>query len=873
MALTPGTRLGPYEILALIGAGGMGEVYRARDSRMGRDVAVKVSATFSDRFEREVHTVAALNHPNISHIYDVGPNYLVMELIEGPTLADRISEGPIPLDEALTIARQIADALEAAHEKGIIHRDLKPANIKLTSDAAVKVLDFGLAKLSDPMAAAGNASESPTMEMGRTIAGEIIGTAAYMAPEQARGRVVDRRADIWAFGVVLYEMLIGERLFGGETITDTLSSVLTKEPDWNRVPLKARRLLSRCLEKDPKRRLRDIGDAWELLDLAQPAHATKSAAAWKVAAAALTVALTTTLWILWHPADPTVGPHVVTLDLDLGADVVLGTSIAAPVILSPDGTRLAFVSQGQDGVRRLFTRRLNEPRANALAKTDGAFAPFFSPDGEWIGFFAGSKLKKTRIDGGDPIDLCDASSGRGASFAADGSIVAALDAQAGLSQVVPGRVKPLTITEFRKGEVTHRWPQVLPDGDTVLFTAGTDYGNFDESVIAAVSLKDHHIKTVLEHAGMYPRYVASGYLLYVSKDTLFARAFDISRLEVSGEAVSLGQVSSDLIMGFAQVDFSQTGAVAYRNGRTEGFRRLAWVDANGQQTLLPYEPGVISTLRLSPTGDRVAVTLNQGTNTDIWIYETARANATRVTNGMRVNQMPVWSRPDGRFLVFFAIGGMFSARTDGTGTPQKLTESNATQFPTSFSSDGKRLVYSEATSGGAEIKISPVESSAGGLRVGEPSTLVKTQTISTFAALSPDGHWLAYSDRESGRYEVYVRAVPATAERIPVSQGGGIIPAWSLNGHELFYRTEENRIMVVPYSVRRARFEAQTPRLWSSTSLAWAGMGVNFDLAPDGKRLAALIPAASTGPRETQSHVIVMVNFFDELRRRLPAPK
>jgi serine/threonine-protein kinase len=343
-------RLGPYEILSPLGAGGMGEVYRARDPRMGREVAIKVSAErFTDRFEREVHAVAALNHPNICHIYDVGPNYLVMELVEGPTLADRIKQGAIPLEEALAIARQIADGLDAAHEKGIVHRDLKPANIKIKPDGTVKVLDFGLAKMADQAAAAGSPEESPTATMGATIAGQIMGTASYMAPEQARGKTVDKRADIWAFGVVLYEMLTGRRLFEHETISDTLAAILAKEPECQRVPVQARRLLHRCLEKDPKRRLRDIGDAWQLLEDA-PMQAAKGTGPWRLAVAALVVIGAIALWAPWRGAVAPIEHRSVWLDLDLGADVSLGSTVGPAVILSPDGTRLVFVSKGQDGI-------------------------------------------------------------------------------------------------------------------------------------------------------------------------------------------------------------------------------------------------------------------------------------------------------------------------------------------------------------------------------------------------------------------------------------------------------------------------------------------------------------------------------------------
>jgi serine/threonine-protein kinase len=432
----------------------MGEVYRARDPRMGREVAIKVSAErFSDRSEREVHAVASLNHRNICHIYDVGPNYLVMELAEGPTLAERIKEGAMSLEQALPVARQIADALEAAHEKGIIHRDLKPANAKIKPDGVVKVLDFGLAKMAEPMAAAGSPESSPTLTIEATRVGQILGTAAYMAPEQARGKTLDKRADIWAFGVVLYEMLTGRRLFHGESATDTLAAVLTKEPDWNRVPAKARRLLQRCLEKDPKRRLRDIGDAWSLVEDTQAAPRAKSGVRWKVAAGVLALAFAVSLWAPWRSAMRPIEQLPVRLDLDLGPDISLGSTIGPAVILSPDGTRLVFISQGADGTRHLFTRPLDQPKATRLSGTEGANAPFFSPDGQWVGFFAQGKLKKTRIDAGEPISLCDAPQGRGGTWDDDGNIIAALDTLTGLSLVPREGGKAIPLTELGLGEI------------------------------------------------------------------------------------------------------------------------------------------------------------------------------------------------------------------------------------------------------------------------------------------------------------------------------------------------------------------------------------------------------------------------------------
>ena len=459
-----GTQFGPYRLESVLGSGGMGRVYRARDTRLDRVVALKVSKEeFGERFTREARAVAALNHPNICTLHDVGPNYLVMELVEGSTLAERIREGPIPLEEALVFARQIAAALEAAHERGIVHRDLKPGNIKIKPDGAVKVLDFGLAKRHAIEAGTdAKLEDSPTISMAATKAGLILGTAAYMSPEQARGKPVDKRADIWAFGVVFYEMLTGQQLFEGATVTDTLAAVLTKEPDWSVVPSPTRPLLQACLERDPKRRLRDISDSWRLMEETQADGAGRSKIPWAAIAAVLALALSITLWE-WRRATRHVEKSLMRLDVDLGSDVSLGGSHpGVDAILSPDGIRLVFVSAG-----RIFTRRLDEARTTELSGTDGAYAPFFSPDGQWIGFFDQAKMKKISVEGGAVIPLCDISGEASGSWGEDGNIIASLGSVAPLSQIpaMGGAATRVTDLNSDRGERTHRWPQILPGGE------------------------------------------------------------------------------------------------------------------------------------------------------------------------------------------------------------------------------------------------------------------------------------------------------------------------------------------------------------------------------------------------------------------------
>jgi serine/threonine-protein kinase len=854
-----GVLLGPYRIESKLGEGGMGEVFRAVDTRLGRAVAIKTTrGQFDARFDREARAIASLNHPNICQLYDVGPNYLVMELVEGPTLADRIRQtGGVPVEEALTIARHIGDALEAAHEQGIIHRDLKPANIKIRPDGTVKVLDFGLAKTVGPSAPA---TDSPA---GASRTGEIVGTAAYMAPEQARGKAADRRADIWAFGVVLYEMLTGRRPFQGETISDTLAGVLTVEPEWELVPARAQRLLKSCLEKDPKRRLRDIADAWKLIE-DSPGRGARGRVS-GIAAGVFAITTAVALWAPWRNIEGGVDRPSPRIDLDLGSDVWLAGDAGPAVALSPDGTRIVFVAQDQAGVSRLFHRRLDQPRAALLSGTEEAAQPFFSPDGQWVGFFAQGKLKKTRIDGGQPVSLCDAPSGRGATWGEDGNIIAALTTNVGLSQVPSGGGNTVPVTELAPGEACHRWPHVLPGGRFVVFTVSSLINNFDDAGIALLNLQDRSRKLLLEHAGMYPRYLSSGHLAYVTKGNLFAASFDVKRQRLAGAAARLGEVAADTPRGFAQVDISATGICALRTRGGQGLSTPQWLDGAGKTEPLGLQAARYHYLRLSPDGSRLAYVSTQGSNSDLFIYDWRRSITTRLTNG-RVTRSPVWT-PDGRFVVFAGVGGMFAAQSDGGGTPAQLTRSNGQQTPEAFSPDGQRLVFTDSGTQG-EMRMLPVGAEAGRMHAAEPEALFKSSGMPENPSFSPDGRWVAYSNADGGVYQVYVRAFPDNGTQLQVSNGGGILPFWSRTGHELFYRTEDQRIMVVNYSVKAGSFLPGRPHLWYGRRIANVGTNWNLDLAPDGKRFVVLTPSETAESRESQSHVTLVMNFFDEVRRR-----
>jgi Tol biopolymer transport system component/predicted Ser/Thr protein kinase len=862
--LTPGTQVGPYKIEAELGAGGMGEVYRAVDTRLKRTVAIKVAKeNFGERFEREARAIAALNHPNICTLYDVGPNYLVMEFVEGES-----PRGPLRLEQALAIARQIADALEAAHEKNIVHRDLKPGNVKIKPDGIVKVLDFGLATQS-----VAREGEETTETM--TAPGTILGTAAYMSPEQAQGKPVDKRADIWAFGVVLYEMLTGRRMFQGETVSDTLAAVLTKEPEWERVPAQVRRLLRSCLEKDSKRRLRDIGDVWRLFeDTPRPENLRRSWVAWGMAGV-MTLALAAALVALWprlinHP--------LVRLDVDLGPEVSLGSQ-GTDVILSPDGTRLVYVSQN-----RLFTRRLDQPKATELPGTEGAYAPFFSPDGQWLAFFAPGTLKKISVEGGSTTTICDAPAGEGGSWGEDGNIFAALTGNGGLSRVPSSGGAPAPLKELAQGGGVHRWPQILPGGKAVLFTANRTVTVFDGASIEVMSLADRRTKTLVR-GGTFGRYLApsrgTGQLVYVSRGTLFAVPFDPESLEVRGTpAPVLEQVAYSSANGSAQFEFSGAGSgpstLVYRRGTGGGgMVTIQWLDGGGKAHPLLAKPGSYLRPRLSPDGQRLAMDIAEGSDSDFWVYDWQRDTMTRVTFGGNGFAQPVWS-PDGRYIVGKNNEGMFWIRADGAGNPGSLTQRKDAQWPSSFSPDGKRLAYYEAGVANAYVLWTlPVESDGSGLRAGKPEPFLPTPFDERQPAFSPDGRWLAYASNESGNYQVYVPAFPAAPSgpggKTQASNGGGTFPEWSRNGRELYFRTLDNRIMVANYTVKGDSFVVDKPRLWSEKQLADFGPVVpNYDLVPDGKRIVALMPADAPEDQRPQNHVIFLMNFLDELRRRVP---
>jgi serine/threonine-protein kinase len=873
-----GQTIGSYHVTAKLGSGGMGDVYRATDTRLGRDVAIKFPGErFTERFEREARAVAALNHPNICTLYDVASNYLVMEFVDGVTLAERIVEGPIPLEEALSLARQIAAALEEAHEKGITHRDLKPANIKIRSDGTVKVLDFGLAKLSqsataspspDAASAAAAMSLSPTMSLAATQAGVIIGTAAYMSPEQAKGKPVDKRADIWAFGVVLYEMLTGRQPFRGDDVGDVLASVIKEEPDWSEVPSRVRTLLRKCLETDPKKRLRDISGVDLLLDegttVATPVARPRTAIVHYALEAVLVVGLALTAWLLW-PARPPDRP-LMSFNVDLGPNVNLASLRGTEVIISPDGNRIAYVSQN-----KLFTRRLDQDQALELPGTDGSWSPFFSPDGQWIGFFTAGKLKKISVNGGTAMALADGN-GAGASWGEDGYIVASLDFRM-LMRVPENGGAPTTLLTTTEDESGHRWPQVLPGGKAVLYTSRRAGGED----VRVVTLADHRTK-ILQQGASFGRYFpganGAGYLLFMNGSTLFAAPFDLQRLDVlETPAPVIEGVAMDnrFGTGAGQFDVTGTGTLVYRPaGPTGDDVALHWVDATAKSEPLPTKAQPFQHPRLSPDGTRIALTLRSGTNLDIAVYDIQRDFTLKLTFGGGDYQFPVWT-PDGHYVVFssgIAGGGIYWTRADGGTKPQLLLQSKDGDFPWSFTKDGKRLAYAEFPRGSGDIWTVPIEYDGGGMKAGKPEIFLQTPANELYPAFSPDGRWIAYRSFESGPSEVYVRSFPDSGAKYPISGPGGAIPIWSPTGNELFYRTEDQRIMVVPYTQTQDAFVPNKPRLWTEVRLAQNNQR-NLDIGTDGKRFIALMPVATTQGPVQRNHVVFLQNFADELGRRM----
>jgi Tol biopolymer transport system component len=888
MPILPGRRLGPYEILSAIGAGGMGEVYQAHDTKLGRDVAIKVlPANFVNdperlsRFQREARMLAALNHANIATIYGLeqcdGVTCLVMELVSGETLAERVKAGPPGIEEALKIAVQIAEALEAAHEKSIIHRDLKPANVKLTPEGKVKVLDFGLAKAFAGDTANDDPSNSPTLSAAATMQGVILGTAAYMSPEQARGKACDKRTDIWAFGCVLYALLTGRQAFQGESTTEILAAVLRGEPDWQALPSstprKIRDLLGRCLQKDLRRRLHDSADARIEIEevMAAPAKVEPAAAAKGIrtlsrreliiGVGALPLVAVITGLAVWNLKPPPQRP-VTRFAMSLPPGQRLDTARSA-IAISPDGTRLVYSVGPSNLTAQLYIRAMEGLEAHAIPGTEGGGNPFFSPDGQWIGFTTAGNLMKVSLSGGAPVNLTGTSAAYfGASWGDQGEIALAYQAGgAGIQKIPDTGGTPQPLTRLEKGEASHRWPEFLPRGEGVLFMA-LQVAN--SGGIAAQSLGASEHRGLLQ-TGIRPRYTPSGHLVYSQGANLMAAPFDSQRLAITGAAVPV--IEGVLAAGeIAQYSFSSTGTLAYVPGSIQAARaNLVWVDRKGAQQPVAAPPHNYVLPRVSPDGKRVAAGIEE-TDSQIWVYDIGRDTLTRLTFERGANIDPVWT-PDGKRIVFKGAGNrLFSEPADGSGSAEPLTSSElaVNNVPGSWSPDGQVLTFMEINPNtGYDVYTLS-------LKDGKPQPFVRTASLETAPRFSPDGHFIAYASDESGRVEIYVRPYPGPGGKWQISTEGGSEPVWNPKGGELFYRNG-NKMMAVE-GMTQPTFSVGKPKmLFEGPYLPTPRSFPNYDVSADGQRFLML--KANEQAQAAPTQINVVLNWFEELKQKVPTGK
>jgi serine/threonine-protein kinase len=890
-----GQRIGAYQVLAPIGAGGMGEVYRARDTRLGRDVAIKIlPREFTSnpdrlaRFEREARVLASLNHPHVGAIYGIEDqsadaaagfsrpvHALVLELVEGETLAERIARhkgAGLPLTEALDIARQIADALDAAHERGIVHRDLKPTNIKITPEGVVKVLDFGLAKL-EVLGSDEGGTASPTITVGDTREGVVIGTAAYMSPEQARGQAVDKRTDIWAFGCVLYEMLTGRAPFPGATVSDTIAAILERQPDWTSLPASVppavRRLLERCLDKDRRRRMRDIGDVRvEIEDTSTAASMARRTTFVQVAAIAV-LAVIVAIGTVWYLKPiPSEAPQAeARFVLPMPDGVGLPLAGQSRLAVSPDGRHVAFIGT-KGGKQQLYVRALEDAEAKALPDTNDADQPFFSPDSRWLGFFADGKLKKVPADGGVPIVITDATSSRGGFWGENGKIVFAPQARgSGIVQVSAdgGPVKPITMLDASRGETSHRLPELLPGGHAVLFVA---YGaTYQDVSIVAQSLETGERRVVIEGASL-PHYVSSGHLLYATPQragTIMAVSFDVERLVVTGTAVPVVEGVLTDRGDYAHWSLARSGMLVYAPG---GFKAaendLVLVDRNGVATLVgapPQRPYRFP--RLSPDGQRIVVAL-EGIQTTLWIYERSIGAFNRLTFGGN-NSWPIWT-PDGKRVTYASNRAepwhLYSKAFDGSGMEEKLLPiSKNDQEPYAWSPDGNVLFYQEATAATRQdVWAMSIHGDS------PPRAVLQTSASELDARPSVDGRWLAYASDESGRYEVYVQSL-AGGGKWQVSTDGGREPVWAHSGKEIFYRSG-NKMMAATVATQPTFSVAPPHVLFAGSYEATNTTSPDYDVTADDQRFLMAQPSRQLS---STTGLNVVLNWAEELKRVTPA--
>jgi eukaryotic-like serine/threonine-protein kinase len=907
MTLAAGTKLGPYEILSAIGAGGMGEVYRARDPKLGRDVAIKVlpeafanDAQRMARFQREAKVLASLDHPNIASIYGLedsgGTRALVMQLVEGPTLADRIKAGPIPVDETARIARQIADALEYAHERGIIHRDLKPANVKVTNDDAVKVLDFGLAKALEGDPSSIEISRSPTISRMATQQGVLLGTAAYMSPEQAKAKSVDRRADIWAFGCVLYEMLTGKVAFPGDSVTDTLAGVIHADPDWSQLPaatpMRVRVLLQRCLQKDPKQRLRDIGDARISLDevlsgapdlaLVGGAEAPgvplwRSTLPW-VLLGVTAVALAALSLVHFREKPPAPAPTLPVQRYEFAAPDPSLTSVGA---LSPDGTRLVLMSSGGNTPQPLWLRRMDSLEAHPVAGTEGAYGiPFWSPDSRFVTFGTTDfKLKKVDTEGGPAQILCDSGFPvLGGFWTSEGKIVFS---PAGGLWVVPaagGTASPLPGFEHA-GNPYLNLPALLPDGRHFLYTSGN--GVTGDVYLGSLDSKVGHQSSKKLLSAIAAVYAPSpddpdrGYLVFIrpatgaGTNTVMARPFDLRKLELVGEPAPIVQQVSSAVVSPGMLVYASSAP-------TSATSQLTLFDRQGKILGTAGEPGTYVAMAFSPDARRVVAARAQSYGANLWMIDLARGTSTRFTFNSAFDGFPVWS-PDGSRIAFRSDrsgpGNLYQKLSNGGGDDELLFKADYIVLPVSWSGDGRFLLFGGAPSGSAtDVTISVLPMDANGHAAGKPFQFAeKGVGIEERFSPGPQGRplWVAYSSNESGKFEIYVRpfdpnsptGIPPGGGKWQVSTQGGLSPRWNGNGKELLYVAPDGTVMSVAVSGTPV-FQSGIPKpLFKPKGFSVTTSNVtvaNWDASSDGKKFIFPVTQSANTPGPPTKFTVVL---------------
>jgi eukaryotic-like serine/threonine-protein kinase len=889
MMLASGTKLGPYEITGAIGAGGMGEVYRARDTRLERIVAVKIlpdhlsdRAELRERFEREARTVASLNHPHICVLHDVGhqdgTDFLVMEYVEGETLAERLKKGRLPLEQVLQYAIEIADALDRAHRKGITHRDLKPGNIMLTK-SGTKLLDFGLAKLRGPQPELANLSALPTEGSNLTAQGSMVGTLQYMAPEQLEGKEADARTDIFAFGVVVYEMATGKKAFEGKSQASLIAKILETDPPpisslQPMTPPALDRVVKTCLAKEPDERwqtasdlcreLKWIAESGSMHGVASPVAVPAGknwlkTALWSGVALAACIIVGLGAWVLKPAAPKPVTRFAMALSPGQRLDLT-----RSAIAISPDGTRLVYSAGPGNITAQLYLRALDGLEAHALLGTQGGANPLFSPDGQWIVFTAGGRLLKVPVNGGTPVDLNPSSSlitaFFGASWGSQGKIAVASSAAGPIEQVsdIGGNLQPLT--QVDKSELSHRWPEFLPGGKGLLFMAAPGGTN---TKIVAQSLTTGERREVVQ-GGLFPRYAPSGHLVYAQGTNLMAVPFDVRRLVTTGTAVPVIEgILQAAPNGFSQYAFSSSGTLIYLSGGVQAAAsKLVWVDRKGAEQPLGAPPHNYVLPKISPDGKRVAVGIEEA-DSQIWIYDVGRDTLTRLTFEGSSNIDPLWT-PNGKRIVFKGAGNrLFWQPADGSAGAEALTNSelSANNVPGSWTPDGQVLTFLEVNpkTGFDVYTLSLTDR--------KPQPFINTPSLETAPRFSPDGHFIAYTSDESGRLEIYVRQYPGPGGKWQISTQGGTEPVWNPKGRELFYRSGK-KMMAVDVTTQ-GTFSADKPRmLFEDPYVPTPRSFADYDVSPDGQHFLML-----KANEQAQSEIDVVLNWFEELKQKVPPGK